>query len=791
MLKRKFSLVTALIMMITLFVGQMPAWAKVELPITAGYTIIDSAYNNGTYVVMAKNMADDNNAAKLYTSVNGREWLETLSVTQGKKWGNPESKQNLLWWNAQNVFVASVGNLVYTSSNGMAWKASDVLSNDTAYAMLDERDGMLALLDAQYGKISFADSVTNKTEAVSIAGKQQQFGTFGMGPVVDGTPSYFAMNRYEYYRNTLPDATGNWAGDRTIKAIDAKYVPSYNGWILLNHRKEFIDTLNYKGDMARINVLVDGTAVTDKFTAIGVDNDVLVAGTENGTVYVMSAPASRPSGNTEWTKIVSNVTEINESITDIVSVGNGSFFMTSATGVYKLSKTENGYTYSDMLSYQDIEEVKISGTLPFAQNIKLLGGAYSEDLNSYVAYGNDKDGNGHIYYSEDGINWETTGVGTETLTTGTSEDARNLAVWWPAQQQFIISNSTTALNGSVWYSADGRSWKYDSNSQFGRMGDIAVAGDNLYSANNDSQRAIKKYTSAIPVKPESVIFSETNVSYSLNTMAISDDEKLIFVARDAYAYVYNPDNTESTFNGGYIAGSPKLEDAHWNNSVRRFVSVASDKNRIYLMDENGTRVNSGIDNFVPNAEAGNLAAIETNGVNYLTGDVNGKLFFLDNVNISSSSKFDVVTFDGIKENTLPVTNIFKGADNKYMVTVSDGTESDLLIVEADGSSYQKVSELLQPTSVSAGDTLKISVKTENYTEADKKITMIAAIYDSTGAKLLQAASEEKTMQLNQSEYLSMEIVAGDDIPNDAKVKVFLWDSVNGMVPVAGAAKSFF
>ena len=68
--------------------------------------------------------------------------------------------------------------------------------------------------------------------------------------------------------------------------------------------------------------------------------------------------------------------------------------------------------------------------------------------------------------------------------------------------------------------------------------------------------------------------------------------------------------------------------------------------------------------------------------------------------------------------------------------------------------------------------------------------MAAAIYDSEG-KLLQVAAEDKTVTSEKTQILYMDITAGSDIPADAKMKVFIWDSLNGMVPVAGEAKSFF
>ena len=786
MLKKKISFLTALVMMITMFAAQMPAQAKSSV-VEDGYTIVDSVYNDGTYVIMAKNFDSQYHPTQLYVSGDGKTWVKTYSNSSGIKSGAPYSKQNLVWWEKEGVFVASVGNLILTSEDGTLWETNELLSSKAAYAHVDERDNVLAFVTANSGKISFATSLTEITEPVQIA--NNQFGSFGFTPNDDGSYGYWVMNRYEYYRETLGNT--HWQGSRPDNTKDAKYIPSYDGWMLLYNGQPTLETMNYKADMTTVNVLVNEAAVTSNFSAIGADSKVLAAGTVDGKLYTMAAPASRPSGNTNWTEAepAEGYSAISEEITDIIPTTEDNFMVTTKTGVYFMRKVTGGYEYysAEDPVVKSIGDIRAIGKLPF-DGVTILGGAYSPELDTYVAYGNDADKKGHIFYSTDGINWNTTGVGTETLTWGFDEQAKNVAVWWPAQKEFVISAATQNATQTLWHSKDGISWSFMNKTGFGDNCDISIVGDYLYSGYKSSRKAVRRFT-ALDGVFENVFYQRTDIAQYCTTMAVSDDEVPVILVGAGYGQTFvstakaEDDSTAAKLiTPGGTAAASQMRDVSWNTNVDKFVGVNSANNQLWLIAADGT-----FEALRPNENSGILAAVETNGSSYLTGGANGTIYYSLGANISTSSAFSEVKFEGINENTLPVTNIFTGADGQYFVTVSDGTESDILIVNADGSAYRKASELTKLTSVNAGDTFRISAKA---TAAEGSFSMAVAIYDSEG-KLLQVAAEDKTVTSEETQILYMDITAGSDIPADAKMKVFIWDSLNGMVPVAGEAKSFF
>ena len=795
MLRKKISKLMALVMTLTSAVSAVPAAEAKEGFVADGYEIIDAAYGNGTYVVMAKNQAvkDSNNnytqQAKIYTSTDKKHWTETYSADKAYKYGVPDSKQNLLYWEEQNVFVAGVDSSVIVSENGISWNKNDVLSSGFSYPQLDERDGVLTMVSANHGNVRFATSLTEATEPVSIAGKDQQFGSIGAGPVVDGTPSYFAMNSYQYFRSTLPDCTGNWSGNRGSNTKDAKYAPSYNGWVLMYTSKNTLETLNYKADMAVANVLVDGAAITSKITAIGTSESVITIGTDDGSVYYMAAPKKRPSGNTNWTKAAptTGTDAITEKVTDFVSIDENTFFVTTATGVYTLNKNGDTWTYSDCLKYTDIESAKVSASS--FNGIKLLAGAYSPDLGIYAAIGNDQNSRSHIFYSEDGINWTMTAA----TTFGASTSAKKIAVWWPAQKCFVISNAVSQGTGAAWVSTDGKSWSHRL-MQLGDNGDLQILGDYLYSANYSSMRTLKRYSNLTDT-PTKIFYSPNNIAYNMNTIALSDDETPYVFAGGTSGGMYVVSPTSENDDVGKTekflidnqGPNSKMIDAHWNKTINKFVAVNPLQKNIYLFSKDKTW-----ESVLPNADAGTLVAVETNGSSYLTGDVNGNLFFTNGTDLSTAKakKFSKVDCLGATANTMPVTNIFAGADGKYIVTVSDGTTSDVLIVNSDGSGYVKASEESRITSIKGGDEFTVSVKVANYGETAQTVRLIAAIYDKSGTKLLQVVSDDKTMTLNSTQYLELPVTANEDIPEDATLKVFIWNSLGAMVPLTNGDNFF-
>ena len=801
MLKKRISFVTALVMMITLLIGQVQFVSAQTSFVTAGYEIIDSAYDaqNGVYVLMAKNFSDINHKALLYTSADGKNWVQSFSISSAKNSYTNISGQELTYWGTENLFVAAFGGEIYTSPDGLVWSVNENLKVG-GHTVVESKDGLLVV--AAGGQAKFASSLDDISESISVLGNYYAASI----AIASSNKVYISTKDFAATVEKTENETGEMEWTRTsyvnnatsynFTPNDTKYIENGSKWIVRNAGN--VTSLSImNSDRSYLYKMVvpelQDQQNTENITAVGADDSSIFFGTENGKVYYTKADAVLQSNELpvdKWIEIYSdsNTLPISEAITDIKTIETGKILLTSKTGVYQISKTADGYIYTNPANYKELHDPVAIGELPFEEGVKLLGGTYSPKLNRYAVYGNDADGNGHIYYSDDGINWNTTSVGTQTITYGMPAERQNAAVWWPAQETFVISNATLELNGAIWYSKDGISWVYNDKLGFGSNGDLAVVGDYLYSASYSSQRVILRY-SDLENTATKIFHSKNNILNDLNVIALSDDATPYVFLADPYGknYVAKTGLSEDEVtNAIKISNSQKMISAHYNDVLDKFVSISSNTQQIYITDK-VTAKSFGI---TPDLDSKTLAAIKTNGSTYLVADADGTLYFASTANLGTDTVFNKVNFRGTTPNTLPVTNIITGADGKYLVTVSDGTTSDILIVDADGLVYRKASEYTSLKSISAGMTFTVTAEYENFINYSDEVTLIAAIYSNDGTQLQQVEAQDIYVEENAAKILTMEVTANENIAPDSKLKLFIWDSLNGMVPLCNSKMSF-
>ena len=799
MLKKRISFVTALVMMITLLFGQVQ-FVSAQTPfVAAGYEIVDSAYDaqNGVYVLMAKNYADSLHKTVLYTSADGKNWVQSFATSNGKNYHNTYSGQNITYWDTENIFVAAIGGSVYTSADGLSWTVNEAL-DPGSNLVVESGNGLIAVAGGMYAVV--ASSLENISDKIKVLEKEDQY----LDTIAIDSSSKVYISSGNWIRAQIDYSeidgwmcSGLAMGEGfNFKASDYKFINEDKGWITEEaDDRTTLSIFERNGVYSPKNftpLTVDGMN-TKAITAIGSDSQSIFFGTSDGSIYFIGADANLVAGDLPadtWSAAVSDsfTLPITEEVTDINCIGEGKLLVTTLKSVYVMEKTADGYVYSDPTNRKELHDPVAVGELPFEEGVKLLGGTYSPELNRYAVYGNDADGKGHIYYSDDGINWNTTGTGTSILTSGMPTERQNAAVWWPAQQAFVISNATQSLNGAIWYSKDGISWVYNDKLGFGNNGDLAVVGDYLYSASYSSQRVILRY-SDLENAATKIFHSKNNIQYNLNVIALSDDATPYVFLADPWGMNYVAKtglSEDEVTNAIKISNGQKMLSAHYNDILDKFVSISSNTQQIYITDK-VTAESFGI---TPDSDSKTLAAIKTNGSTYLVADAEGTLYFASTANLGTDTVFNKVNFRGTTPNTLPVTNIITGADGKYLVTVSDGTTSDILIVDADGLVYRKASEYTSLKSISAGMTFTVTAEYENFINYSDEVTLIAAIYSNDGTQLQQVEAQDIYVEENAAKILTMEVTANENIAPDSKLKLFIWDSLNGMVPLCNSKMSF-
>ena len=795
MLRKKISKLMALVMTITSAVSAVPAAEAKEESVFDGIQLLAGAYSPdlGMYAAIGN---DQNSKSHIFYSEDGVDWTMSNVTTAA---ASTTAKNIAVWWPAQQCFVISnatmqLNGAVWTSTDGKTWKYNDKLGfgNNGDIQVLGDY-----LYSAHYSSkraIKRYANLTDKATTIYYALKANEI-EYNMNTIAlsdDETPYVFAGGSsgglYTVAPTSLNDdveGTGRAYIDNkngNSKMIDAHWNKTINKFVAVNPVQKNI--YMFSKDKTWESLPVNAEAGT--LAAIETNGSSYLTGDAKGNLFF--ANGTDLSASTTFSKVALS-TENTLPVTNIFTGADGKYMVIVSDGTTSkiiVIKSDGSEDVKEDVRKTEFDHAKVLGSS--FNGITLLAGAYSPDLGMYAAIGNDQNSKSHIFYSEDGVDWTMSNVTTAAAST----TAKNIAVWWPAQQCFVISNATMQLNGAVWTSTDGKTWKYNDKLGFGNNGDIQVLGDYLYSAHYSSKRAIKRYAN-LTDKATTIYYAlkANEIEYNMNTIALSDDETPYVFAGGSSGGLYTVaptslnDDVEGT-GRAYIDnknGNSKMIDAHWNKTINKFVAVNPVQKNIYMFSKDKTW-----ESLPVNAEAGTLAAIETNGSSYLTGDAKGNLFFANGTDLSASTTFSKVAHS--TENTLPVTNIFTGADGKYIVTVSDGTTSDVLIVNSDGSGYVKASEESNVASIKGGDEFKVSVKVANYGEAAQTVRLIAAIYDKSGTKLLQMVSDDKTMALNSTQYLELLVTANEDIPADATLKVFIWNSLGTMIPLTNGDNFF-
>ncbi len=273
-----------------------------------GYEFIDITSNGTTLVALTKTTARALGRL-FYSTDNGVTWqpCQTQPLNSAATISsNINSQQQLVYWKANNIFVAHGAASTYTSEDGISWVKNENL-HWTANTMID------------------------------VSGDQLVFGgQDSANATADLTANQFANNKY-----TIPKSSGYYAqvavakpmeddGNVTMfmcnqyKAYELKYQPksSENKWTLLNSNQGTITTKApydaIYSEKANQYLMVDGSeklyAVTDSqniskltvavgenVTGVGENDKYIVVGTASGKLY--KTENTKLTSQTAWDKI--------------------------------------------------------------------------------------------------------------------------------------------------------------------------------------------------------------------------------------------------------------------------------------------------------------------------------------------------------------------------------------------------------------------------------------------------------------------------------------------------------
>lgn len=822
-MKKLISMILSLAMLISAAAAAVPVSAEVTPGsiLEDGYKFTDIARSSsGKYVAMAK--SSDLNYARLYYSNDGINWTKStnqpLISNAATIYCNKNSQQQLVWWENKDVFVVHGAASTYTSSTGETWVKSAGLYKSANSMQTVSGDNLILGLSKAVNSTNDLTATTFPNENFTISDTDFYAMSIAAKPADEAGDTKVFVNGYQRTFDLTLASDGGWlkddenSGNGTQAPYDMVYATtadlflSVDGSETLMAAKDCRNTAKY--------VVSEGVAVT----GVNANDEYIVVGMHDGKMYYTPNTEEGISNSTVWTEIpaAAGTTACSEPVKNIELAPDGSFIALSETLIYK----GDIYGYSDINTIVELGTPQVQKSSIF-DGVRLIGGTYSADLEMYMVYGDTTSPNeegkyqGKIFISTDGgQNWENVYTGITFSYRTFNEDGsiksynevRNGAVWWSGQQQFVISAGTgtgtdTTNYGLSLTSSNGRDWEVipQATTDLRNYCDLALSGDGskIYTTNNGRQ--FRTYTAWNRASMTYTGVTIVDSNWYMNQIVVSDDaDPAVLMIQDYHGAVRNNESTESEelkkwtkING--IAGAGYMTDGVFSKNLNQFVVISNAGLRTTLLSKDASVLEQGP--IVPGGIVCN--AIDTDNETFMLASQNGNIYTAPD---TAEFKKDVTTLEtvapaeGTEANTMNVTNVYKAEPGKFIATSSDNTNSDVLIIAknaADTYEYTKASDNVTTENLEANTTYNISVKGLNKTSQEYKFDMIIAIYGQDGdGELIQVQKNRETLAAKSDGTIKEKITSNEDLPSDAVMKIFIWNSAEGMVPVKSATIPF-
>ena len=273
-----------------------------------GYSFVDIASNGNNLVAMAKD--EGRTVAQLcYSKDGGKTWKASENQPLAEKAtisSNKNSQQQLVYWKANNIFVAHGAASTYTSTDGVTWTENTAL-HWTTNTMLTTSGNQLAF-GGQDSANATADLQTKQfaNNKYVIPKSSGYYAQVAVAKPADseGNVAMFICDRYKAYdlsfQATSPKYTwtlkNNNAGTMTENApYDALYAEKADQYFMVDGSEKLYAVTDSK-NIAKITV-ADG----EKIVGVGASDKYIVVGTESGKLYKTDNVAV--TAETKWEEI--------------------------------------------------------------------------------------------------------------------------------------------------------------------------------------------------------------------------------------------------------------------------------------------------------------------------------------------------------------------------------------------------------------------------------------------------------------------------------------------------------
>ena len=804
-----------------------------------GYEFIDIASNGTTLVALTKNTARALGRL-FYSTDNGVTWqpcqnqpLNSAATISSNK----NSQQQLVYWKANNIFVAHGAASTYTSEDGIVWVENKNL-HWTTNTMIDVSGDQL-VFGGQDSANATAD-LTAKQFANNKYTIPKSSGFYAMVAVAkpaaeDGNISMFVCNQYKAYdlsfQTTSPKYTwtmqNNNQGSITTNApYDATYSQEAGQYLIVDGSEKLYAITDSK-NIAKITV-ADG----EKVVGVGTNEAYILVGTENGKLYKTNNTVL--TTETAWDEIPTSYDDgTAEPLKNIKFIDENNFVALGTTKAYtgevvKSIVEPTEAPTEEPTATPTIEPTEIPTATPTIEpteepNDELLPEGYSfidiaSNGNNLVAMAKDESRTiAQLCYSKDGgKTWKVSENQplAEKATISSNKNSQQQLVYWKANNIFVAhgaASTYTSTDGVTW--TENKALHWTTNTMLTTSGNqLAFGGQDSANATADLQT--KQFANNKYVIPKS---SGYYAQVAVAKPADSEGNVAMFICDRYKAYDLS-----------FQATSPKYTWTLKNNNAGTMTEKApydalyAEKADQYFMVDGSEKLYAVTDSKniakITVADGEKIVGVGASDKYIVVGTESGKLYKTDNVAVTAETKWEEISIAAEDKISEPLRNIeftdedtfvalgntkwYNGkvvnstpTDNPIKPTVSPTTaptENPIkpTVAPTDDPTKPTAKPTTAPTEEPTPDPSGYSIRYENgkavVNAPSGKYAVIFAAYDSDGKLISVAVKQDAEItKANQSVYPNKFTTVGA-----ATGKVMLWDNLNNMVPRAAASIPF-
>ena len=651
-----------------------------------GYEFIDIASNGTTLVALTKNTARALGRL-FYSTDNGVTWqpcqnqpLNSAATISSNK----NSQQQLVYWKANNIFVAHGAASTYTSEDGIVWVENKNL-HWTTNTMIDVSGDQL-VFGGQDSANATAD-LTAKQFANNKYTIPKSSGFYAMVAVAkpaaeDGNISMFVCNQYKSYdlsfQTTSPKYTwtmqNNNQGSITTNApYDATYSQEAGQYLIVDGSEKLYAITDSK-NIAKITV-ADG----EKVVGVGTNEDYVLVGTENGKLYKTNNTVL--TTETAWDEIPTLYDDgTAEPLKNIKFIDENKFVALGTTKAYTgevvksiVEPTEaptEEPTVTPTVNPTDKPEVTPT-TVPTATPTiepteepkdELLPEGYSfvdiaSNGNNLVAMAKDEGRTvAQLCYSKDGgKTWKASENQplAEKATISSNKNSQQQLVYWKANNIFVAHGAA-----STYTSTDGVTWTENTALHWTTNTMLTTSGNQLAFGGQDSANATadlqtKQFANNKYVIPKS---SGYYAQVAVAKPADSEGNVAMFICDRYKAYDLSFQATSPKYtwtlknnNAGTMTENAPYDALYAEKADQYFMVDGSEKLYAVTDSKNIAKITV--------ADGEKIVGVGASDKYIVVGTESGKLYKTDNVAVTAETKWEEISIAAEDKISEPLRNI--------------------------------------------------------------------------------------------------------------------------------------